>query len=149
MASIKCSRIRISSARVVTDLIGNSGRQMLVALSAGECDPKRLSSLALGRLRRQPSQVELVLAGQCMIHHGHLIQGAFLMDLWEQQITDLDQYIGALVALLQPHLALAEQAEPSVPFALRRGPLQWRAIAHTQGRVPVWLALHTPPPPRR
>jgi transposase len=76
------------------------------ALIAGERDPKRLSALALGRLRHKLPQLELALAGPCTVHHGRLIQGALnLIALLEQQIADLDQHIGALVTPLQPQLA--------------------------------------------
>ena len=98
------TNIKLSS--VVTDLFGKSGRQMLAALIAGERDPKRLSALALGRLRHKLPQLELALAGQFTVHHGRLIQGALdLIALLEQQIADLDQHIGELVAPLQPQLA--------------------------------------------
>jgi transposase len=98
------TNIKLSS--VVTDLFGKSGRQMLAALIAGERDPKRLSALALGRLRHKLPQLELALAGQFTVHHGRLIQGALdLIDLLEQQIADLDQQISELVTPLQPQLA--------------------------------------------
>ena len=96
----------IKRSSVGTALCGNSGRQMLAALIAGERDPQRLAALALGRLRHKLPQLALALAGPCTVHHGRLIQGALdLMALLAQQSADLDQPMGALVTPLQPQLA--------------------------------------------
>jgi transposase len=65
----------VKVAHVVSDLFGKSGRRMLEALIAGERDPKKLATLALGRLRRKAPQLELALAGQFTDHHARLIQG--------------------------------------------------------------------------
>ena len=96
----------IQRSSVVTELLGNSGRQMRAALIAGERDPQRLSALALGRVRHKLPQLALALAGQCTVHPGRLIQGALdLMALLAQQSADLDQHMGALGTPLQPQLA--------------------------------------------
>jgi transposase len=93
------TNIKLSS--VVADLFGVSGRRMLAALIAGERDPNVLAALAKGRLRRKLSQLEVELTGQFTPHHARLIQGALdLIDLLDQQIADLNQQIGDLVAPL-------------------------------------------------
>jgi hypothetical protein len=51
-------------------------------------------------------ELEVALTGQFTEHHGRLSQGALdLIDLLERQITDLDGYIGELVAPLQAQIA--------------------------------------------
>ena len=50
-------------ARVVADLFGVSGRQMLAACIAGERDPQALATLARGRLRQKLPALERALAG--------------------------------------------------------------------------------------
>jgi transposase len=93
-------------SRVLTELCGTSGRQMLAALIAGECAPKRLSARAVGRWRHKLPQLALALAGQCTVHHGRRIQGAVdLIALLEQQRADRDQHSGEGVTPLQPPLA--------------------------------------------
>jgi hypothetical protein len=79
---------------VVSDLFGNSGRRLLEALIAEECDPHKLAALALDTLRRQQSRLELALTGQCTMHHGRLIHRVLaLMDLLDRQIVMLDEEI--------------------------------------------------------
>jgi transposase len=93
-------------SRVLTELCGTRGRQMLAALIAGACAPKRLSARAVGRWRHKLPPLALALAGQCTVPHGRRIQGAVdLMDLWEQQRADRDQPSGEWVTPLQPPLA--------------------------------------------
>jgi transposase len=90
---------------VVTDLFGRSGRRMLAAVIAGERDPKQLAALALGVLRRQLPRLALALTGQVTEHHAWLLQGALdLIDLLNQQRTDLDQPSGELVTPLVPQM---------------------------------------------
>ena len=97
------TNIKLSS--VVADLFGASGRRMLVALIAGEREPKALAALARGRLRRKLPQLEVALSGRFTPHHARLIQAALdLIDLLDRQIMDLNQQIGALVAPLVPQL---------------------------------------------
>ena len=95
----------IKLASVVSDVFGKSGRLMLDALIAGECDPKVLAAMALGRLKSKRAELELALTGQFTDHHGFLIQGSLnLIDLLEAQIADLDARIGELVEPLQPQI---------------------------------------------
>jgi transposase len=97
------TNIKLTS--VVSDLFGRSGRRMLAALLAGERDPQKLAALALGTLRRKRPQLALALTGQFTDHHAWLIRGALEpIDLLDQQIADLDQHIGELVAPLVPQM---------------------------------------------
>jgi transposase len=97
------TNIKLSS--VVADLFGVSGRQILVALIAGERDPQALATLARGRLRQKLPALELALAGQFTDHHAQLIAlGLDLIDVLHRQIAELDQQIGVLVAPLAPQM---------------------------------------------
>jgi transposase len=96
----------IKRASVASDVCGTSGRRMLEALIAGECDAQKLASMARGRLRRKLPERERALTGQCTAHHGRMIALALeLIDLLARQIADLNEQIGLLVAPLQAHIA--------------------------------------------
>jgi transposase len=102
----------IKLSRVVADLFGVSGRQMLAALITGERDPQALATLARGRLRQKLPALELALTGQFTDHHAQLIAlGLDLIDVLNRQIAELDQQIGVLIAPLTPQM---EQLE-SIP----------------------------------
>lgn len=97
------TNLKMSS--VMSDVFGKSGRRMLEALIAGERDPKRLATLALGALKRKRPALELALTGQFTDHHGFIIQGALnLIDLVEAQLAELDARIATLIEPLQPQI---------------------------------------------
>jgi transposase len=52
----------IKLASVATDIMGNSGRQMLKALIAGSTDTSAMAQLAVGKLRAKISQLERALS---------------------------------------------------------------------------------------
>jgi transposase len=72
------TNLKMSS--VMSDVFGKSGRRMLEALIAGERDPKKLATLALGSLKRKRPALELALTGQFTDHHGFIIQGVLKPD---------------------------------------------------------------------
>jgi transposase len=97
------TNIKMSS--VITDVFGKSGRRMLEALIAGERNPKKLAAMALGKLKRKRSELELALTGQFTDHHGFIIEAALsLIDMVEGQLAELDARIGELVAPLEPQI---------------------------------------------
>ena len=63
----------ITLASVATDILGKSGRDILVALVSGTSDAAALAQLARGRLREKLPQLEQALAGQFGPHHRFLI----------------------------------------------------------------------------
>ncbi len=65
------ANIKLSS--VATDILGKSGRDILVALVSGTSDAAALAQLARGRLREKLPQLEQALAGQFGPHHRFLI----------------------------------------------------------------------------
>jgi transposase len=95
----------IKVAHAMSDLFGTSGRRMLKALCAGERDPHKLATLAMGTLRRKLPELEVALTGQFTAHHGRLIQGELeLMELLERQIADLDAQIRQATEAFEPQL---------------------------------------------
>ena len=92
-------------AKAVSDVFGKSARRMLDALIAGEREPRKLSVLALGSLRRKIPQLEVALEGQFTEHHARLIQGALeLVDMLGRQIAEIDQQIDELLGEMSPQL---------------------------------------------
>ncbi len=66
----------IKLASVATDILGKSGRDILVALVSGTSDAAALAQLARGRRREKLPQLEQALAGQFGPHHRFLIARA-------------------------------------------------------------------------
>ena len=50
-------------ASVATNIMGKSGRQMLIALMEGSTDPSAMAQLAKGKLRAKIPQLERALRG--------------------------------------------------------------------------------------
>src|SRR5206468_3526688 len=65
---------------VISDIVGMSGRAMIMALIAGETDPDRLAELAHRRIRAVPETLREALRGRVRKHH------RFLLRLHLQQI---------------------------------------------------------------
>jgi len=84
---------------VVSDLLGQSGRDMLEALVSGESDPRRIARLAHPRLRASQAELEEALRGRVTDHHRFLIQ------LHLGQIDAADASIRTLERRLEEKLA--------------------------------------------
>ncbi|BBC28979.1 hypothetical protein SGFS_002700 [Streptomyces graminofaciens] len=83
---------------MLTDLFGVSGRAMLAALIAGECNPRVLAALARGNLVRQKVALVEALNGQFEVHHGFLCQTLLdSVDHLTAQIARLTEQITAAV----------------------------------------------------
>jgi transposase len=92
----------IKLASVATDILGESGRDMLRALIAGETDPAKLADLARKRLRAKIPALRLALAGRVTEHH------RFLLQLHLDQLEQLEGLIARLGARIEQEM---------VPFA--------------------------------
>ncbi len=64
----------IKLGSVASDVLGESGRDMLRALIAGETDPEKLAELARKRLRVKIPALRLALQGRVTDHHRFLLQ---------------------------------------------------------------------------
>jgi len=66
------ANIKLSS--VATDVLGVSGREMLVALVDGETDPEKLANLARGKLRGKIPDLKRALQGHVTPHHQFMLE---------------------------------------------------------------------------
>ncbi len=89
----------IKLAGVATDVLGVSGRAMLMALVEGTTDPAVLAELARGTLRRKLPALRQALAGRFRPHHGFLV-GQVL-----SQLDSLDEAIETLTAQIEQTIA--------------------------------------------
>jgi transposase len=65
------ANVKLSS--VATDVMGKSGRDMLIALVAGQSDPDALAELARGKLRAKIPELKRALLGHVTPHHRFLL----------------------------------------------------------------------------
>ena len=73
----------VKLTRVVTDILGVSGRAILAALIAGETDPERLADCTTGRLKAGRADIVAAVHGRVTPHH------RFLLELHLSQIDTL------------------------------------------------------------
>jgi transposase len=103
------AHIKLSS--LVSDLIGASGRRMLMALAEGETNPATLAALADERLRATPEQLCDAL-GACTdlnpVYRRLLKMALEQLQFLEKQISQLNQ---ELASLLRPHQDAVQRGE--------------------------------------
>ena len=64
----------VKLTRVVTDILGVSGRAILSALIAGETDPERLADRTTGRLKADRAEIVAAVHGRVTEHHRFLLK---------------------------------------------------------------------------
>jgi transposase len=64
----------IKLASVATDILGKSGKEMLLAIIGGEQDAELLAELARGRLRTKLPALRQALEGRVQAHHRFLLE---------------------------------------------------------------------------
>jgi transposase len=94
----------IKLGSVATDVLGESGRDMLQAIIAGETDPQNLAKLARGRLRVKIPALKLALQGRVTDHH------RFLLQLLLDQLRSVEELIGRLGARIEEALSSCAEA---------------------------------------
>ena len=80
----------IKLTRVLTDIMGMSGRAILAAIVGGETDPDRLAALTRGRLKASRAELREALHGRVTEHHRFVIQ---------LHLTQIDGLEGAIAAI--------------------------------------------------
>ena len=85
----------IKLGSVATDVLGVSGRSMLVALISGNDDPVALANLARGSLRGKAPELKLALQGLVTDHH------RFLLRTLLRQIDQLEGLIAEYAARIE------------------------------------------------
>jgi transposase len=85
--------------RVVSDILGTSGRAILRALIAGETDPERLADLTTGRLKASRAQLVDALHGRVTAHHRFLIELHLTqIEALETAVQKLERHLGDALA---------------------------------------------------
>lgn len=97
----------IKLTRVVSDVLGTSGRAMLKAIVAGETDPEALAKLRTGRLKATRAQLVEALQGRVTPHHRfivhlHLTQ----IEAIEMAIADLEAHLGEVLGPFRAAVSL-------------------------------------------
>ena len=64
----------VKLTRVVTDIVGVSGRAILAAIIAGETDPERLADCTTGRLKAGRAEIAAAVHGRVTSHHRFLLK---------------------------------------------------------------------------
>lgn len=97
--------VKLSS--VATDILGVSGRAMLLALVEGTRDPEVLAELARGRLRQKIPALKDALAGRFGAHHA-LIVGSILakLEFLDETISRLSEEIEEVIAPFEAEVEL-------------------------------------------
>ncbi len=110
--TLELANIKLGS--VVTDLMGNTGRAILEALSLGIDDPDRLAGCAQGLLRKKQPALRAALVGRLTPHYAFLLQQHLsLIDALDAHIATLDARIAEAMAPFADAARLA-QSMPGV-----------------------------------
>lgn len=124
---------------VLGDVFGASGRGMLGALVAGECDPGELANLARCSLRKKIPQIQMALTGARLTeHHRFLLrQGLQHIDYLHLQMAELDTEIAerlrpyqAQFDLLQTMPGIRRDAAASILAEIGPDMGQYPSAAH-------------------
>ena len=107
---------------MASDIVGVSGRAMLAALVAGECDPKVLAQLARARMRGKIDRLEQAFDGHFADHH------RFLLSRMLSRIEGLDADIAAVDAQIEAQLAPFAEAAARLDEIPGIGPVAAAAI---------------------
>jgi transposase len=97
------SNVKLTS--VVTDVMGVSGRSMLLALVQGTTDPAVLADLARGRLRKKLPELRRALTGRFRRHHALLVETIlakidFLDEMLDRLNGEIDERLSPFAATL-------------------------------------------------
>jgi transposase len=99
----------IKLASVISDVLGWSGRQMLVAIIEGERDPEHLAALGHSRLRASKEELREALTGYVTEHH------RFMLKLHLDHIDATDRAIQVVEArtekCLEPFRAIIQRLD--------------------------------------
>jgi transposase len=93
--------------RVVSNVLGVSGRAILKALIAGETDPGRLADLTTGRLKAPRAQLIEALHGRVTPHHRYMINLHLThIETLEAAVTDLERHLGEALGPFRAAISL-------------------------------------------
>ena len=105
--TLELAQLKLSC--VVTDIMGQTGRAILRALSEGVDDPDCLADCAAGSLRTKRAALREALVGRLTPHYAFLLQQHLTMiEALEQRIEVLDARIEAAMAPFATEAALLQ-----------------------------------------
>ena len=135
----------VKLTRVVTDILGASGRAVLTALIAGETDPERLADCTNVRLKASHAEIVAAVHGRVTAHH------RFLLELHVSQIDALKEAVQKLERqadeVLRPFRAAADRLTtiPGVSETVARVIISEIGVDMTQfpsaGHLVSWAGL--------
>jgi len=108
--TLEGANIKLSS--VATDILGVSGRAMIMRLIQGQTDPERLANEARGSLKNKIPALRDALQGRVTDHHRFLLQT--LMDQL-RQLEDLIERYTARIEAAMPPFEEAERRLMTIP----------------------------------
>ncbi len=128
----------IKLAMVATNVLGVSGRQMLMALLDGEQDAEALAELARGRLREKLPLLRRALVGRIQPYHLILIERILAhIDFLEESLLALQQEVdrclvpfAQAVALLTTIPGVNERAASTIVAEIGTNMAQFPTAAH-------------------
>jgi transposase len=103
----------IKLSAVASDILGVSGRAMLLKLIAGESDPRELASQARGQLKKKLPALADALQGRVTSHH------RFMLRVQYEQVCALEREIALLSERIAEVMAAADAAKAREEEALR------------------------------
>ena len=97
----------VKLTRVISDILGTSGRAILHAMVAGESDPARLVDLTSGRLKASRAQLIDALHGRITAHHRFMISLHLTqIEALEAAVVRLEAHVGEALAPFRSAVAL-------------------------------------------
>ncbi len=91
--TLEDANVKLSS--VLSDMLGQSGRDILEAIVDGEDDPKALAALASSRVKASREDLAEALRGRIRDHHRFMIRSHLrLIDTIGEEVAGIDERIG-------------------------------------------------------
>ncbi len=139
------ANIKLASPKLVTDIMGVSGRLMVEAILEGNADPATIAELAKGKLRQKREQLVRALQGRVNEHHKLLLAMHLEhIDFLDEQIARLSQEIAERLLPFERELELLD----TIPGVGRATAESWAAeigfdLSHwpTAAHLASWAAM--------
>ena len=139
------ANIKLASKKLVTDIMGVSGRLMVEAILEGNANPKTIAELAKGKLRKKRAELEKALDGVVREHHRLLlVMHLEHIDFLDEQIARLSQEVAERLRPFEVEIELLD----SIPGVGRLTAEVWAAeigfdLSHwpSAGHLASWAGL--------
>ena len=119
--TLELAQIKLGS--VITDLMGKTGRAILVALIAGHDDPVYLASLAQGLLKKKTAALQEAVVGRMTAHYAFLLtQQLRIIDDLTDRIDEFDTQIERCIAPFADAAAIVCSAPGIAALRAQRRP---------------------------